>query len=480
VWRYTASAPGARLLLRARALSPTVDVELFVRDNVVGADACGGDQLACAATLGNEDLDVQLPLTSDTIVIVVQGFVPRTGGAYALDVLELTQVGEGETCILPAVCGANLVCVADVCRTLDDAFCASTVAVVPDAPVTLRAVGTEAGVCDEVNSVLASSVSVSGTVDGELVVTTNRAASIELRSACGVEDAADQCIDVPAPGGPATFATTAGDVLDLVVATGDGNPIELIARTRARLASGAPCVPSDDSTFCPGAEQCVGLRGSESCQVVTEVPEAGVCLVGNTAAVCVDGTLCLGGPSPRDFTCTNPEVSPTGGFCIDRSTDATCEGVQACINSLCVPPTPSLTHEFSADIVAGQEPTSVGRTRNGCRAQNLDLDQRFAYVVFRFENVSATEANVTAFTTGTGDTTLALYSPGYIDDDVTAGCFLSNDDRAPNTQLSQVEFRLRPGSTGEFVVSGFESTASFPFGLTVTSSVPITALRIFR
>jgi hypothetical protein len=171
-------------------------------------------------------------------------------------------------------------------------------------------------------------------------------------------------------------------------------------------------------------------------------------------------------------------ASLPGGPCIDRSTDATCDGVQSCIDSVCVPPTPSLTHEFSAEIVAQQEPTSVGRTRNGCRAQ--EVDQSFAYVAFSFENVSATEANVTARTTGAADTTLAVYSPTYIDDDIATGCFVSNDDIANNNQRSQVTFRLRSGSSGEFVVSGFDANASFPFGLTVTSDVPIAVLPLIR
>jgi hypothetical protein len=426
---------------------------------------CGGAELACAATLGNDE--VRLRAEGD-IVIGVQGFVPRTGGPYVLEIFELEIAGEGESCVLPAACDDGLTCVNDLCRRPEDVVCAAETTVAVGQTVSLPVRGVLEDLCGVAGPAEAVAVVVDGVVDGELVLTTD-AASVAPVTSC------------------AAFATaTCGAAADAIPSS-TGEPIHLLllpapgdtavaftARQRLILPPGSPCNVDDALQRCAAPTECLGLAGATICRVPTIVPVGDACNPADTSDRCDGGTSCLGGPSPRAFTCTTVTEAALGEACVADSTDLVCAGIAACEEGLCTQPPPSTRHAFTGRIIAGQAPTAAGRTRNSCTAENTA--SRFAFVAFGLENPDNVPATVTATTTGGADTTMSASIPLFDAEAPGAACVASNDDIARNNLNSQITFALPPQTSAEVVVTAFNANATFDFGLTLTSDVAIVAL----
>jgi hypothetical protein len=228
--------------------------------------------------------------------------------------------------------------------------------------------------------------------------------------------------------------------------------------------------PGDVVTFVASAQQTASFTLVE--EPITVLQSGATCDPTSETELCPINNECLGGPSPRGFTCTTAQLADEGDACRLGSTDQVCARGLSCTNDVCVVDQGETEGELTGTLTP--EETSFARVGNGCRREG---DGRLKVNRFTVTNTTSQPTAVTFTTDGGNDTVMAVYIPEFNPSNPVEACLVSNDDIVNGNFNSAVNFNLAAGGTAEIAVWGFDPTAVFSFTLQYTSTQPIVVER---
>jgi hypothetical protein len=211
---------------------------------------------------------------------------------------------------------------------------------------------------------------------------------------------------------------------------------------------------------------------------IVELAAGDACVPGSNTGVCGAGLACLGGPSPRAFTClASPHIGADGEACVEGSTDQLCDASASlfCNDGICGTATGSTSGSFTGTI-SNTDPTSSNRLGFGsCQPAFENLAEHFDR--YRVTNPNGAAANLTV-DSGTGcninknDTIVGAYRPSFDPTNIASQCVLSNDDVGGGNFCSKLTVSVPANSTTDIVVWMYGAPPQ-PYTLSYTSTVPV-------